>query len=250
MIRGDTINAALGLIKKDVLDEDISRRSVLTYIALGGLFLVLTAMFPRSGWLASPVTNISAGSLLLSTFAAFSIFFIPFVCYMFLIQGERRVGSFVLLRVIPLDLRVLFWSRVASCWLLTMFPVAMLYLIFTALYAAGLFPPDLLTPLLFSVRFPLFIAASAILTSTVAVGLALNISPQLLPFITMLCGSLIVLFPFFFSPRLAGTDSSRLVLTLLQRYGGFFSTIIFLLFCSLCCGLIFSWLFRHKRSYV
>lgn len=247
----ETTYAVRALVRKDLLLEPVSRRIRFIYTTLVCCFLLWAGISPGSVWISQPVAaGISTASQVFISLAIASTFFVPFLVYLSLIQGERRVSSFLILRALPIDPGFLFWGRVISCWLLSMTPVSVAYALLAFMHASGLLVEDLLTPILLGIRFPLFLVALTWFSSTLAVGLAMNVNPQLLPFVATTIGVMLVLLPILLSPMIMGIDLTSLLIKMVQMYGTLLKASGVFALLSLFFGSLSSKLFRRKRSYV
>lgn len=213
--------------------------------------LLWSAFAPQTALLPGlPIDGISAVSQHVIVVTIMMSYFIPLVLYMNVIQGEKRSGSFLLWRTLPVSLRTLLWGRIVTCWTATMIPVCLTYVLFVFLYAVNVISADLLTPTLLDVRFPFFAATLAFLLSVFAVGLPMITDAQILPFITTSIAISMVMFPFVFSRMVAGTDSQFIMVRFAQIFGTVARISLLMLLLSLLLGGGFDWLLRRKRSYI
>lgn len=241
----------IAFIRKDVYAECLHRPALAAYCALLVIGFILVASFPEHP-LASTTAmpDISPAAQLFNSLSLTTPFFLPLMVYLYGIQGEKRYGSFVLYRILPIELKHLFIGRVVACWLLGMIPFLVSGGAFLALLAIGKIQPDVLTPAILDFRFVLLVATVTLFTSTLAVGIGLNISPQMLPAVVMLLGSLLVLFPFIFSRRILGIDSQVILVELGRTVSTRLRLSALLVVLSLILGSLFYWGFRRKRSYL
>lgn len=245
------IKATGAFIRKDVYAESMNRRVLAIYTPLICIGILCTAFFPDSKFFSTPgVVGISPASQIFGAISSINTFFIPIIAFMYGIQGEKRYGSFILYRILPIDIKLLLGSRVISCWLLSMIPFAFSYLLYIFLTLIGVINPDSLTPIFLDIRFSILIASLTLFISTLAVGIAFNVSPQMLPFAVTLFTAPVVLFPFIFSIRVAGVDSQYILLKLISTFGTMIRLSVLLLVLSVLFGSAFSWFFRRKRSYL
>ncbi|HYP26652.1 MAG TPA: hypothetical protein VE262_08045 [Blastocatellia bacterium] len=249
-VRGQ-LRAALALVRKDLLFEKVSRRMVIIWGGLSSLGLLLSRFesdltLPFSGgpFEVSPASQLSL-LLLFST-----TLIVPVVVFMFLIQTEKTCGSFAIYRTLPINCHTLYWSRVLSSLILTAACVLIVYLFYGFFLAAGLISRDALTPVLLGLSFLYLLFSLSLFSSVTAIGLAFNISPQLLPSVVTVVSILIVTSPFIFTVRVAGFNGQDAVVTYLARYGVFGGISVALLSVSILVGGLASVFFKLKRSYV
>jgi hypothetical protein len=238
-------------IKKDVYAEMMTRPFLALYTLVTGIWIVCAAFYSDSTLFSVPgVVGISAASQSFGTMSGTNSFFIPLVVYMYAIQGEKRYGSFVLYRILPIDIRLLLGSRILSCWLLSIIPFVFSYFVYLFLVLLKVINRDPLTATFLDIRFPILIVSLTLFVSTLAVGIAFTVRPQMLPFVVTMVAMPVVLFPFIFSSRVVGVDSQYVLLKLLENFGTMIRLSVLLLVLSVFFGSAFYWLFRRKRSYV
>ena len=239
------------MVRKDLLFEPASRRVSIIYTAAVCAAL-LAAGFAPDFFLFSAhnTTGIAPASQVFTLLAFANTILIPFVGYMFIIQGERQTGSFILYRTLPIEIGLLFWSRIFSCWLLSMIPVASSYILFIIMYASGLLAEDFLTAMLLGVDAPIFLMALAWFTSATAVGLAVNINPQVLPFVVTSIAMFLVFASLSFRRIFVSLKLEQIITEIAEIFGAFRVASIFLFLMSLLIGGFCAWLFQRKRSYV
>lgn len=236
------------LLRKELVLEPGSRRLGIICVPLICIAVIWAAYSPESIPFADP--GLGSVEQIFIPLAITNSFLLPFGFYMNIIQGERRTGSFVLYRILPIDLGTLFWSRVLSCWLLCLILILIPYLLFVFIRLfvgpdSYSFATDLL-----GIRFLLFLIILNWFTSTLAVGLALNINPGMLPLVVTAVTVCIVIFPIVLSKSVAGIDSRHILIRLAQSIGLLPSASLLLaLLSALAGGLFFFW-FRKKRSFV
>jgi hypothetical protein len=234
-----------------LLFEKVSRRIVIIWAVLSSVGLFLSRFEssvapPLSGdiFKVSPASQLS----LLLFFSTTLI--VPVVVFMFLIQTEKTYGSFALYRTLPIDCHTLLWSRVLSSLILTTVCVLIVYFFYGLFLASRLISRDALTPVILSFPFLLLLFSLSLLSSVTAIGLAFNISPQLLPSVVTVISILIVTSPFIFSIRVAGFDGQDAMMAYLARYGVFGGVSVALLSMSVLVGGLASVFFKMKRAYV
>ncbi len=236
------------LLRKELILEPAFRRVGIICVPLVCIVVIWAVFSPGSVPLADP--QLGGVEQILIPLAMINSFLVPFGFYMNIIQGERRTGSFVLYRTLPIDKGVLFWGHVLSCWLLALILILIPYLLF--IFIRLFVGPDSysFTTDLLGIRFLLFLIMLNWFTSTLAVGLALNINPGMLPLVVTAVTVCIVIFPFVLSKSVAGIDSRHILIRLAQSLGLLPSASLLLaLLSALAGGLFFFW-FRKKRSFV
>ena len=241
-----TLNTIKSLVKKDFLFERVIRR--IYFIILP--FICLSLLWAKFNGAASTVMlSVSFASQAFGAFVIFNFPLLPFLVYLYLIQGERRTRSFMTYFTLPIDRRVLFWGRVLTCWLFCLIPTATAYI--TLIMLHYVFPSrDLLENIYLTPSFVLFTLSLSWLTSILAIGLAINLDPKSLPIFASITGMLLVMIPFVFSQRVAGMDAQVLVIQFIQSMRTFTRAALFITIASLILGVIFSTWFSNKRSYV
>lgn len=241
----------IALVRKDLLFEKASRRTLIIYTILSPLGLLLSSFDGPAG---SPATgglmNISTASQMFCMFSLMTTVMVPLLAFMFQIQNEKTYGSFAIYRTLPVGCHTLFWSKALSCSILTAICLLQLYLFYLIYLAFGLLSRDALTPVLLGVSYICFISSLSIFSSVSLIALAFNISPQLLPAVVTALSVFIVVFPVIFSRGAAGFDGQEAIVGFFARYGFLGGIALVLLLLSICVGGIGSWAFRLKRSYV
>jgi hypothetical protein len=101
-----------------------------------------------------------------------------------------------------------------------------------------------------NINFLIFLIVLHWFTSTLAVGLALNVNPSMLPLVVTAMVVCVVIFPFVFSKKVAGIDSKHILIRLAQSLGFLPSASILLALLSALAGGLFFWWFRKKKSFV
>ncbi len=246
-----SLHVVKAMVKKDLLFEPAFRRVSIFYTAGVCAAILGTGLVPDFSLFSVPgLTGISPASQLFTALAVANTLLIPFAGYMFMIQGERQTGSFVLYRTLPIEILPLFWGRVFSCWMLSMIPIASSYILFVFMHVSGLLAEDSLTAILLGISFPVFIISLCWLTSTTAVGMAVNINSQMLPFVVTSIGVFLVLVPFLFRRVFVSLRFEQIIIEIVEKFGALLGASVFLLLMSLLIGGLCAWLFRRKRSYV
>jgi hypothetical protein len=245
------LRGALALVRKDLLFERASLRIVIIWGVLSCAGLLLAQLesgvaLPFSGALfeISPASQLSL-LLLFST-----TLIVPVVVFMFLIQNEKTYGSFAIYRTLPINCHTLFCSRVLSSLILTTTCVLIVYLFYGLFLVSGFVSRDALTPVLLGFPFLFLLFSLSLLSSVTAIGLAFNISPQLLPSVVTVISILIVSSPFVFTIRVAGFNGQDALVTYFARYGVFGGISAALLSMSVLVGGLASIFFKVKRAYV
>lgn len=236
------------LLRKDLILEPASRRLGITYVPLICAVVIWAAISPGSVPLADP--QLGGVEQVFIPLAITNSFLLPFGFYMNIIQGERRTGSFVLYRTLPIDLGTLFWSRVLSCWLLSLIPTLISYILLVFVRPFTEPGSYSLTTGPLNINFLIFLIVLHWFTSTLAVGLALNVNPSMLPLVVTAMVVCVVIFPFVFSKKVAGIDSKHILIRLAQSLGFLPSASILLALLSALAGGLFFWWFRKKKSFV
>jgi len=238
------------LVKKDLLFEPVFRFLVPYFCISYCAALLWGALESHPAWpLPHERWGLSTASQLFIPFVLFSPVFLSYI-FMEVIRREKQHTSFIYLRAFPISPRGLFWGRVFSCWVISMVCIFPVYVLFLVLHVADLVTRELLAPLVLGIRFPIFLIAVAFFVSTVLVGLAMNVSPQLLPVIAVVVGTVVVLMPFLFSELIMGTEFEFLLFKLVRAVGTIFRASAALFILSLLLGGMFSQFFSRKRSYV
>ena len=249
-VRGQ-LRGVAALVRKDLLFERVSRRILIIWGALSTAGLLFSQFesnmaLPFSGTIVeiSPASQLSL-LLLFST-----TLIVPVVVFMFLIQTEKTYGSFAIYRTLPIGCHALFWGRVLSSLILTATCVFIVYLFYGLSLVCGFISRDALTPVLLGFPFLFLLFSLSLLSSVTAIGLAFNISPQLLPSVVTVISILMVVSPFLFTIRVAGFNGQDAMVTYLARYGVFGGISAALLFMSVLVGGLASVFFKVKRAYV
>lgn len=241
----------IALIKKDLLFERASLRMALVWGACSSAGLFLSHYQPDMILTESPAPSVISGTS--QFFLLFSVtgpVMVPVLTFMFLIQGEKTNGSFLVYRTIPVSCYTLFWSRVLSCWLLAITCELMLYLIYCLFLLFGIIREDVLTPTLFGLSYIFLLFSLSIFASTCSIALTFNVQPQLLPTVVTVISVLILIVPLILSDRVAGFDGQSAVVSYFTRYGVAGGISFALLLLSLLIGGLGSWVFKLKRAYV
>ncbi|HVF91825.1 MAG TPA: hypothetical protein VNH22_17295 [Blastocatellia bacterium] len=194
--------------------------------------------------------GITPASQLLFLLTLTTTIIIPLVVFMFMIQGERTSGTFVIYRTLPVGCRTLFWSRVLSSTILTAICFSTLYLFYLSFLFSGLIGRDALTSLLLGFPYLFLLFSLGIFSSVCSIALTFNISPQLLPTAVTAISTLLVILPFLLSRNMVGFDGQATIVNYFARYGALGGISLGLLGLSLLIGVVGSWAFSHKRAYV
>lgn len=234
----------IAIVRKELVSEPRTRRVTIYATALmcGGLLFIAvrpSSILPPGLELPPHLTPVELGFVAL---ALTSSIMWPVGGYLNIIQGEKRAGSFIIYRVLPFTPSGFIWGRILSCWLITITPIAVPYLMLFVIWLAGAGEIP-------SLRFFLFVLSLAWFNSTVVVGLGANIKSDFLALIVPVITILIVLFPFVFSQRVAGIDSMEIMTRFVENVGPLAWKFGLFFPLSLPVGWFFSWIFRKKRSY-
>lgn len=239
--------------------------------AVLGLF-VWTAIDPESSLSFIPLSNeISAASHFIAEFAIVNAFLVPFGFYTSVINKsfEQEAHSFVVPRILLIDSAVqekkrpgrpihsqaltkdavhLFWARIFSCCSLSLISFLLPALFYLYLHLFGLLPEDnLTTPILVSVRFPVFITSLALLASALAVGIGLS-ADRKWSLVVATIVTLPVLFGGVIFDAFQGRHDRQFIVELLETYGSTLSAPVVFVGLSLVMSQLFKATFRHNKA--
>lgn len=210
----------------------------LGYTALWCALLMWASFSPQSFWFAGPEA-LSPISQIMSACAIVTPLFIPFGIYFPTLRAGSNFNSGALKQP-PVYLK-----RVAVCFLVTAIPVLSVYLLASLMSWLEIPGAARVTPTMFGSLFLVFVMSFTLVTSTLAVGLAMSGSRALYVIALAIALSGVVL-PFLLSESVTGTDFLQHSTRFVQAINASRTFSIFLLLTSLIAGGFFSWLYRRK----
>lgn len=239
------------VFKKDFFLEKSARVAVMAFGGVGFVLMMLSLFIPDLPFMGAPgLEDVAVSVQTFMTLSTTGIFIIPLVLSTSVIQGEKRSGSFVLYRTLPLDLSILVWARIFACWCSAILPLLIMRLGLEIAWLTGSHQADLFWVTARSFSFLVFICSMGFVLSAFGVGLAMWLSPQVLPVAVSLVSSVVVLFPFVFSRKAMGVDSGELVVAAASVYSPDVLISLVLLLVGLLIGGCTAWAVTRKRSYV
>ncbi len=244
----NSVDGLKALAKKDLWFEPASRRVLLVYPPVVWAALFWAFISPAPSWLFGPVGGGSAGAVLAIALSVTNPFLIS-MGYVSMIQREKSQGSFVRLRVLPIDPGRLLGFRALTCFLFSVIPTSAGYVALGVIRILGMHRDDPLMDLLWSLPFVFFLLALTLVVSTLAVGLAMNLNTQQLTIFATIAGLTVVLFPFIFSRAVMGLDAQELLIKAALMFGNLPRVVAVLFASALVSGLILASAFRRKKAY-
>lgn len=207
----------------------------LGYTVLWCALLLWANFSPSSFWFVGPEAS-SPVSQIMSACAIVTPLFIPFALYF---PSMRADSSSDLIASKQLHL---YLKYVAVCFLLTSIPILTAYLLVALMNWLGVRSLDRIFPTVFGSPFLIFVVASSLVTSTIAVGLGMSRS-RTLHLVALAIALLVVVLPFLLSEMVTGTNFFQYSIRLVQAIEASTSFSVFLLLSSLITGGFFSWLY-------